>query len=226
MVAVVVPFRGGCSHREAAWEWVQARYAEHLRDWEVVEAPAPDGPWSKGAAVNPVVASVAADVIVVADADVWCEGLERAVYAVACGITAWSVPHGLVHRMSESGTDAVLTGADWRSQLLDQDPYHGIEGGGIVVAPAEVLRSVPLDTRFQGWGQEDESQALALRTLWGAPWRGVSDLLHLWHPPQHRYTRRRGSPESWTLRGRYRTACDNPAAMKALIEEGRRCSRT
>lgn len=220
-VAIVVPFRGGCPHREQAWGWVQAHYAEHHPDWDLIDAPAPDGPWSKGAAVNPVVERCEAGIVIQADADVWCDGLERAVYAVACGLAAWSIPHALVHRMSEDGTAAVATGADWRDQPLAQEPYRGIEGGGVVVARREVFCSAPLDRRYVGWGQEDESQAIALRTLWGDPWRGEADLLHLWHPPQERYTRRRGSPQGWALRGRYRAARDDPAAMAALIEENR-----
>lgn len=152
-VSVVVPFRGGCPYRERAWEWVQARYVEHHPDWEVIEAPAPEGPWSKGAAVNPVVRECDAEIVIQGDADVWCDGLERAVYAVICGQAEWAVPHRLVHRLGEGATSAVLAGANWWEQTdLAQRPYPGILGGGFVVAPKEVIRSIPIDVRFSGWG--------------------------------------------------------------------------
>lgn len=70
-------------------------------------------------------------------------------------------------------------------------------------------------------GQEDESWACALHTLLGEPWRGDADLVHLFHPPQERMTRRRGSQESWRLRNRYFAARDDPAAIRGLIEESR-----
>jgi hypothetical protein len=219
-VAVVVPFRGGCPHREAAWSWVKARYAERHPDWQLLEAPAPDGPWCKGAALAPAIESTEAEIIVQADADVWADGLAEAVRAVADG-APWALPHTLVHRLTEEATAAVLAGADWRDQPLAQQPYKGIEGGGFVVASKTVLEAVPVDPRFVFWGQEDECHAIALRTLVGEPWRGNADLVHLFHPPQERMTRRRGSRESWDLRRHYFAASKDPAALAALVEEGR-----
>lgn len=68
-------------------------------------------------------------------------------------------------------------------------------------------------------GQEDESWAIALATLAGPPWRGEADLIHLWHPPERRMSRRKGSPESWALYHRYREAAGDRAAMKELLKE-------
>lgn len=220
--AVVVPFRGGCTYRERAWDWVRSCYAEHHPDWELIDAPAPEGPWCKGAAVNQAVRECDAEIVIQADADVWCDGLERAVYALVCGKASWAVPHRLVHRLGESATTAVLQGAEWRGQSdLAQRPYEGLWGGGIVVARREALLDCPIDPRFQTWGQEDESWALALHCLYGKGWRGTADLVHLFHPPQERLSRRRGSRESWALRQRYHAARRSPDAMRALLEEAR-----
>jgi hypothetical protein len=219
-VAVVVPWRGGCAHRQRAWEWVQARYVEQHPDWGVIEAPGPE-PWSKGAAVNPVVEATYAEIVVVADADVWCDGLERAVYAIACGEANWGMPHRQVHRLSQAGTAAVYAGEAWEGQPVDQRPYVGVWGGGIVVARRETLLETPIDHRFVGWGQEDAAHALALHTLANRGWRGTVDLVHLFHPPQPRMTRARGSAEGWELYRRYCRARNNPAAMATLLEEGR-----
>jgi hypothetical protein len=133
----------------------------------------------------------------------------------------WGIPHTLVHRLSEAGTAAALDVGGWRAQPVDQAPYRGIPGGGVVVAPASVLRSIPLDPRFIGWGQEDECHAIALAALAGEPWRGDADLVHYWHPPQPRLSRRRGSRAGWELRRRYVQARHDPVAMRRLLEESR-----
>lgn len=227
MVAVVVPFRGGCPHREHAWSWVRARYEAFYGDLELIEAKAPPGAWCKAAATVPAIAAISAEIVIQADADVWVGGLalEQAIRAVRAG-APWAVPHMQVHRLSKEGTAAVRAGAPWREQRCEERPYCGVLGGGVLVARRETLEAVPLDQRFVGWGQEDESQAMALVTLAGEPWRGDADLVHLWHPPAPRWIRRRGSRESWDLRGRYAEARTDPAAMAALIEESRVASAT
>jgi hypothetical protein len=213
MVEVIIPFAGGCPHRERALDWVRGRYR-----WPVTVATAPGGPWCKAAAVMPAVSNSSADVVVVADADAWCDGVESAVRTAQTG-APWCIPHRLVKRLSEIGTGAVLAGAHWREQALAERPYQGMQGGGIVVAHREVLLSVPMDPRFVGWGQEDTSWAIALHCLVGPAWRGNADLVHLWHPPQPRATRRRGSMEGWRLYRRYARAIGNPNAMRALLNE-------
>jgi hypothetical protein len=222
-VQVVVPFRGGCPHRERAWRWVRARYQEIHPDWEVVEAPAPEGAWCKGAAINPAVEASEAEIVIQADADCWTDGLADGVAAVEAG-AGWAIPHLKVWRLSEEATAAVLGGADWEQETrreggLAQRSYNGLAGGGLVVARRETLLEVPIDERFRGWGGEDEAHSFALNALVGPPWRGTADLYHLWHPPQERLTRRRGSKESWALRNRYAAARGRPDRMRRLLEE-------
>ena len=211
-VSVVIPWRGGCPWRERALEFVRSKYP-----WPVTIAPAPDGPWCKSLATMPAVEASTADVLVIADADVWCDGLDLAVEAVAEG-AHWAVPHTMVYRLSEAATVQVLAGADWHGLPLAQWPYVGFEGGGIVVARRETLIEVPMPV-FEGWGGEDESWAMALRTLAGPPWRGDADLLHLFHPPQERMSRRWGSDEGRELVKRFQAARGNPAAMRQLLKE-------
>jgi hypothetical protein len=218
-VQVVVPYRGGCPHRERAWRWVRERYGSIHPDWEVVEAPAPEGPWSKGAAVNPALEASSAEVVIIADADVFCEGLERCVYAIISGLATWGMPHRKVLRLDEAGTADFIAGGVPVS--FAQRPYEGVWGGGVVVGQGEALLDAPLDTRFKAWGQEDVSWALALQTLHGTGWRGDADLIHLFHPPQERMTRQKGSRESWELYLRYRKARNDPEAMRALIAEAK-----
>lgn len=186
--------------------------------WDLVVAEAPPGPWVKAAAVMPAARGSTADLIVVADADVWHPGLEWAIAAVQDG-ASWAIPHRGVYRLTEAGTAGLLRGEELETLTLTQPAYLGMEGGGYVIARRETLLQVPLDRRFVGWGQEDDSWARALRTLAGEPWRGKGPLTHLYHPPQERLTRRWGSMEGKALRKRYVRATGNPDAMRSLLDE-------
>lgn len=229
-VEVILPWRDGDEHRRRAREWVTSRYLADLPTYRLNFAETPPGqasggiehypgPWIKARATMPAIRASSADVVVVADADVWTDDLEPAAVAVADGRATWAIPHRGVHRLSEAGTAALFEGAAWRDQALDERAYLGIEGGGIVVAGRETLLSVPLDPRFEGWGQEDEAWGFALRCMYGPPWRGKGALVHLYHPPPPRLTRARGSIEGWQLRKRYAKARTDQSAMGAILTE-------
>lgn len=211
-IEVVIPWLAGSPQRKAALEWVCRRY-----EWPVTLGPG-GRPWVKADAVMPAVERSAADIVVVADADCWCDGTAAAVEAVEAG-ARWAVPHGKVHRLTEVATAAVLGGLDPEGLPTEQRPYLAYIGGGIVVARREVLLDVPLDPRFIGWGSEDSAWGCALTALAGRPWRGFEPLYHLWHPPQDRLTRVIGSEESEALRARYLAAARMPKKMRPLIEE-------
>jgi hypothetical protein len=216
-VAVIVPWRADCPHRARALTRVCRQYAAYHPDWEVIKAPAPAGPWSKGAAVMPTVDQCAADIVVVADADVWCDATQAAVDAVRGG-APWAMPHRKVERLTAAATEVLLAGGPLRRDL-DEPAYDGRIGGGIVVARRETLLDIPMDPRFQGWGREDEAFGYALHVLAGPAWRGSARLIHLWHPPQSRNGRKRGSAETERLFKRYRQARTNRHLMRALINE-------
>lgn len=212
----MVPWRPGCPHRERAWQWLRLRHEQHGH--AVVEADSP-GEWCKALAVSRAVASIDSDIVVMHDADVWCDGIDEAIAAVKAG-APWAVPHRTVMRLSEAATDDVyrtgMLGGD-----LAQRPYRGHPGGGILVLPRTTYLEVPLDPRYTGWGQEDDSWYLALHTLLGHGWRGTADLWHLWHPPAQRLSRVVGSPASKALFAQYRSARTIPARMEQLVADAR-----
>jgi hypothetical protein len=224
MVTVVVPWRPGCPARERAWAWVSTQYALRHPDWRVVEAIAPGGPWCKATAATPAI-EAADGIIIVADADAWCDELAEAVHAVESGLTRWAIPHFLVRRLTADATYSLIAGNGTTTETCER-PYRGLMGGGFTIARRDTLIDAPLDPRFVGWGQEDASWAIALSALHGRPWRGDADLIHLWHPPQPRMTRKHGSREGQLLHRRYLAARRDPAAMRALIEEARLVSRS
>src|ERR1044072_5683261 len=113
-IEVVIAFAGGCPHRDRALQWCRGRY-----DWPVVVAPGRPGPWCKATAVMPAVSNSTAHVVVVAGADVWCDGIPAAIQATHDG-APWAIPHGQVHRLTLKGSEAVYSGHPWESQALEQ----------------------------------------------------------------------------------------------------------
>lgn len=221
-VAVLVPYRPDNLDRARAWAALEPRWRALGDDYELVTAPGPEGPWCKARAVHDALQATTAPICVVADADVWCDTVRAAVEVVADG-APWAMPHTLVRRLNRPGTSAWLEGASFGSSPagLAQHPYQGVEGGGLVVVRRSTLEEVPLDARFTGWGQEDESWALALRTLVGPLHRLTGTLWHLWHPPAPRAGRGVGTLASVELRGRYRRAYLKPGLMERVITDAR-----
>lgn len=236
-VQVAVPWYGRDPHREAALGWVarkwgEAGYAPTLG----IPSTDPDAPWCKALAVRNAIGDSKSPIVVVADADVFSDGIHEAIARVRAG-APWAIPHHLLYRLSPKSTEAVLAGAEpYVGMELDPDEptarrpgrlnegYPGRPGGGIVVLRRDVYDDCPLDPRFIGWGHEDDAWALALNRLHGGPCRLGAPMWHLWHPPQQRLSRGFGSAESELLFRRYANARKNPDRMRALIDEGREVS--
>jgi hypothetical protein len=220
-VSVVIPYRAsGDKHREAAYRWVAAWWQRTHPDWQVVVGTCPDdAPWRKGIALADGMARTDGRVVVYADADVWCDGVQAAVDAVLAG-TAWATPHKMVHRLTADATRALITGGrpSHLQRQLAEAAHRGCPAGGIVVAPREVHIEVPVDPLFHGWGQEDEAREKALEKLHGPCWRGRSPLWHLWHKPPVRQTRKWGSPESRSRYGRYASARTQEDMRRVLAD--------
>ncbi len=221
---MVVPWRGGCPHRERSLGWVTERWK--LEGFEVVVGEHAEGAWCKAAAVADALARTDADTLIVADADVWPHGGVSEALGHLDG-HGWTIPHRYVWRLSEAGSWAYMGGAELGSCSFaadrgqDRKPHMGTAGGGIVILTRQSYESCPLDPRFRGWGQEDLSWAMALKTIHGTPWRGTDPLVHLWHPPQERQNRMVGNAANFALHDRYRRAAGKPDRMAELLEEAR-----
>jgi hypothetical protein len=229
-VSVVVPFRGdGGGARDKAWTYLRGWWALNHPDWTVIEGTCPPGqPWCKGVAVACALRhQPPSAVLVVADADVICPGVDDAVHIISTGQAQWAMPHQRVNRLTPAASAAILAGAPLPTAAHLAGPatvaqsYKGAEGGGMVVLPTDVYQRVPLDTRFTGWGQEDTSWALALRVLAGRPWRSpMAPLLHLWHPPEPRVNVWQGCAANVALYYRYRATTTTEGMLAILAEMG------
>lgn len=234
-VTVVVPWRCGCPWREKALHYQMRWMSERWPDWRFVLATDnyQDGPWCKAEAVANGVreAGPGAGILVVADADVVCDGIGAAVDAVAAG-APWAVPHTSVYRLTERAT-AALHEAPLGAELPDvtgphslvrgtvvSEIHRGVQGGGITVLPRDAWPVCPMDARFRGWGQEDLAWGWALKRLLGQPYAGTHPLVHLWHPPQQRASRKVGSTASMELWKRYRARYTGAEIRELLAEDG------
>ena len=214
-VAVLIPWRDvACEHRSRALIYV---VRSQLAAWPVFIGRHDEGPWCKALAVADALSQTDADTLILHDADCFTTGLGAAVDAVERDEAVWAVPHRLLHRLTADATRALYEGRE--PQGLEQPAYVGIAGGGVTVVRRDVYEACPLDARFTGWGQEDHAFGHALRTLHGREWRGTADLVHCWHPPQERMTRRVGCLEGRRLERRYVAARRSPDAMRRLVEE-------
>jgi len=222
IVSIVVPVWRLSEDRQATWGFTRAQWEALHPTYEIVEGGSDLDVFRKGVCVADGVARARGDIIVVADADVCCDGLPAAVEAVLAG-AGWAMPHHRVLRLSPGATlEAVQSGHLPQVRTAStymQRPYVGVPGGGIVVLHRDTYARAPIDPRFAGWGQEDEAWAVALTTLVGQPRRGVADLYHLWHAPQARMSRTVGSTASRILLQRYRGVRSSPRNMAALVAE-------
>lgn len=200
------------------------RYAAHHPTWEVIEGQG-GFPWRKAVAIADGISKASGDIFVIADADVWCDGLQDAVDAL--DTSPWVIPHRLVYRLNEAATNALYdfpqldpSAIGTMPDMLEELAYIGWSGGGIVIIQRDAWDVAPMDPRFCGWGQEDVSWGFALDALVGDHERLHADLWHLWHAPQARLNRRTGSDAGHALAQRYRAARHKPDQMAALVAEG------
>lgn len=230
--AVIVPLSELLDDdRQRAWRWVETRYRTSQPEWEIVTGTC-TGPWIKANAVADAITKTSADLLIVADSDVWCVQLPEFVARVADGTLEWATPHSRVFRLNRLGADHLLDGTlDLGShppkRWLTQS-HQAMLGGGLVVVPRALYERCPLDPRFVGWGGEDESFGRALCTFTSrrsARLHGANVLWHLHHAPQQRLNRKVGNEANAALGERYRLAAGDVAATAALIEEGRCHSR-
>lgn len=214
-VSVLVPYRvGGGVERERNWAFVRTLYERKHPAWEVVTAPGPDGEFSRAGAICEAALRASGEVFVVADSDVWSEGLKPAVDAVAKG-AHWATPATRVVRMGPLAAENATQGTPFSDEGGVTESK--VPCGGAVVLSRKAFCRVPPDTRFVGWGAEDSAWALALNALFGEPIQIATRLWHLWHPAAP--DAGKPSATTLTLLERYHKARRDAQAMESLVRE-------
>lgn len=223
-ITVLIPYGNGTPWRRQALHTVIGWYVQNLENARILLGYGRE-PWCKARAVAGALERTREEpIVIVADADCIAPGIHEAVQAVRDG-ASWAMPHLKVHRLSRHATTKVHEGVDPalltdRRLWLDQNPYLGYEGGGVTVLGRQAYLDCPLDPAFVGWGQEDESWAMALNGLYGPPLRSRAPLYHLWHEKPARLTRYAGSEASLARLADYKRVRIN-GGWAALLEDAR-----
>ena len=220
-VRFVVPWRTDGGERQKLWAFCRSWWEKGCSDFEVVEGQAPEGPFSRAAAINDG-AQGDWEVAVVLDADVLAtpDQVAQAVSgARATGRLTLAFERfvGLIPSM----TNRILEGyqGDWtRGRRYVTDEHES----SIVAVPRALWDEIGgFDERFRGWGQEDVSFVQAARVLGGWIDRVPGTVYHLWHrrsPDRMPFTATYKANQE--LGARYRQTRD-PEAMRALLSERR-----
>ena len=225
-VSILVPFRDD-GHRQASMEWIVARWRHHWPEAEVIIRP-DDGrdPFSKSVALQACAADATGDVLILLDADTWCDvpTIRHAVEVAAEG--ALVMPGKVAHRLGQDVTDRLLASdpaCDWPTILPSEVEQSVRPVGFLHVLSREVWDATNgYDPRFRGWGGEDNVFTYAVETLVGPVVRLTGTLYSLWHPRPRDNGRRiwAGQTErNGALIQQYVKARGNRPRMQALVRE-------
>jgi predicted glycosyltransferase involved in capsule biosynthesis len=220
-VSVIIPFKSDHGPREAAFQWVLRFYENTMPEVEVCVGKSDTDPFNKSQAVNIAVQQSTRDILVIADADIFCDPMLIVESVRQLDNYAWIIPYRNIIKLSHDDTQTVLQSeAKWplnvalsRSEFLDASSFVG----ALNVVPRKYFNRVRgFDERFAGWGREDDAFSFALDTLCGTHKRIETTIYHFWHP----FVGTTGNPnihantELWWA---YRNAYGNPNAMSEVI---------
>lgn len=196
-----------------------------------------DIPWCKGRLWNEALAKVDTPLTILTDADiVMPQGVDHAVEAIRSGVAGFT-RFGMVIRLSDMATKFLLSGGNpihatpryTHRMMLEENITNSWPGQVPIIGKTELLRQVPFDPRFIGWGGEDHAWGFAAKTMfkarldeWGMElpyWATRNDVVHLYHAPQERMNRQHGSPECEALHARYKMADGKPKKMEQILKE-------
>lgn len=189
MISVLFPYRGDDGPRDRLFGYVLNWWKHYFPEAEICVGRNFEHPFNRGAARNEAFDQSNGEVVIVADADTvpTAQGVRDAIAEVV-STKCWSFPYAKdrYYNLTEAATQNVL-------QLhVGEQPSEPVEGqydhkitswAGCLVLPREAWERVEgYDTRFKGWGYEDNAFYLKLDSLWGPHRRQDSYCCHLWHP--------------------------------------------
>lgn len=213
-VDVLMPWRPGEPHREAAQRFV----ADHYRsmDLEVIEADDGGEPFSRGGSINLAAEKSSADVFLIVDADTVVERAQALRAAdEACEAPGMVIAHDEWLHINPRGSAMLL--ADKDPWSLDWRPYVDFSLPATVSSAVAVSRSTwvavgGFPEQFRGWGFEDVAFDIMCKTFAGPTRRVPGAAWHLYHPgDQIRPT------ENQELIGAYLAAEGDPERLREVI---------
>jgi hypothetical protein len=191
-------------------------------------------PFSKSAAVNDAYQKSTGDMLVIADADSWCErevvmsGIDRAARREHLVVPWWNA-----HRLTREDSKTVMA-ADPRGDLpVTDEMRERCKGDGPSPASAAMVLCIQRvsfervggwDERFRGWGSEDVSFGFSTWALLGRNEYTMGESFALYHPqPKNKEGMRVWKNDEGLLNmplyERYRAAQANPYLMTQICQE-------
>lgn len=182
--AIIVPWRGGDPHREAAYDFVSRWVASTGMPW--MTADSGDGTFSRAASKNLGASRCAswADVFIFNDADMIVP-VEQYHAAVE---EAWATGNLVVAYVEYCALDEYHSKRIYAGDVAPFSERHPVSnvafsvGGVVAICRDRFYEIGGYDERFKGWGNEDFALAIAAGTLFGNPRpRLEGQALHFFH---------------------------------------------
>ena len=182
-ISVIVPRTKGIPDRDAIWEYIKPRFD----GYHIIEVDDPTSKltaYNKAAAITSAISKIRGNIVIMSDADVWCDKLQLAINAVLNG-APFAIPHKHIHRLSKTTTEKLLANEPVQ-ELEYVRKQRVVKGGGLIVLHRDVIKAHLPDTRFVGWGHEDRAWYCELHTFYPNYWQGSATLYHMYHEWQTR----------------------------------------
>ena len=228
-VAVVIPFRAGCPHREAALECVIGWWRLACPEFDVLVADDGGEPFSRGASLNTGIEQSGADIIVAADGDILI-GRAAAIEAVAMAAAQPGMvqPFDRLRWYDQQATATLLAAPhqaftasapratyDWNADMSSTP----LRGGMNVLSSDTWERMGGWLPALRGWGCEDNAAWAQAETLVAPPRRIAATVHHLYHPkptstPYAASDTIAANAATWR---RVEAAAGNPDAMRQAV---------
>lgn len=186
-ISILIPFRDNGTRKEQR-DWLHNRWLKLFPSAEIIVSE-DDGlnPFSKTIAVNNAYKKASSDIIAMVDADCWIDPkviLDSAA-RIRSGEISWSRPCDDVYKLTESFTKKLIKQDSDIDLVVTEEDYQGITkaiGFVVVFSRDQFEKAGGMDSRFRGWGGEDNAWNLMLTTLFGDAHEGVDVGYHFWHP--------------------------------------------
>jgi predicted glycosyltransferase involved in capsule biosynthesis len=187
LVSILIPFRSN-GDRDQQLAWLKDRWSSLFPEAEIIiEADDGNDPFSKTMAVNNCYKKATSDILVLMDADCWIdpELIKKAAEDIRSKKISWARPCHDVYKLTKEFTFDLIKTSPTSGIALNDKSYSGITKavGFVCVFSRDQFEKVGgMDTRFRGWGGEDNAWNVMLDNMFGKAEDGVGIGYHLWHP--------------------------------------------
>lgn len=218
-ISILIPFKSDYGQRDKNWSWVRQRYEKLIPEAEICLGNYPYEPFSRSRAINQAARLATRDIFLIADTDIIFDLNDLTRWLELLSQYTWVIPFSKRYNLTPDKTN-------W---LLQQD--YGIDIKNVSLGSLEIiecpgsLNLVPrryfeviggFDTRFEGWGGEDNAFKMAMDTLCGPSINADNVVWHLWHPPANINSNQ--YQLNYSLYEKYCQASGNRTAMLKLAK--------